>query len=80
MAWGMLTSDTSELLRQVDSAARESYYRTSSSRLGFYVVAVVLFLALSLIGLWLGGPYRYVFIFAGILGLVLVSVWISLHW
>jgi len=79
MAWGGKGSDTRELLREVNSEARESYYKASSSKPWFYAVGILAFIGLALLGLWIGMPSGYVFVVSGILGLVVVCILLGLR-
>lgn len=72
-------SDTGELLRGVSSAARESYYRTSSSRYAFYSILIVLLLAIAVVGVMRGDFVGHVLALSGAFGLALVCIWLALR-
>jgi hypothetical protein len=79
MGGGGPVSDISELLRGVDTDARQSYYRTASSMYAFFAIVIILLLAISVVGLWHGGFYGYVLSLGGVFGLVIVGLWLGLH-
>jgi hypothetical protein len=72
-------SDTSELLREVDTDARLSYYGTASSISAFFAIVIVLLLAISVVGLWWGVIHGYVIALGGAFGLVVITIWIGFH-
>ncbi len=72
-------SDTKELLRGVSASARESYYRTSTSRYVYYAIIIFLLLAIAVIGLMEGGFLGIVVAVGGSLGIALVSIWLYIH-
>jgi hypothetical protein len=79
VAGGGPVSDTSELLRGVDTDARQSYYRTASSIYAFFAVVTILLLAISVVGLWRGGFYGYLLSLGGVFGIVIVGLWLGVH-
>jgi len=72
-------SDTRELLRGVGDSARESYYKRSTSRSLFFVVLIVILLAIAIAGLMHGGFLGIVLASGAAFGLAAVSVWMYLH-
>lgn len=72
-------SDTRDLLRGVSDPARESYYKRSTSRRPLLAVVIVVFLAVAVIGVAVGGFSGYVVASSGVFGLAVVSIWLILH-
>lgn len=66
--------DTRELLKGVRSDAMQSYLRPSRARTLISMAAVLLFLALTILGLFTEKPLGYVIVLAGVSGLMLAAV------
>ncbi len=71
--------DTGELLRGVRATSRESYFNKSASTYVFYAVLAILFLAIAVTGVFVGGVLGLTFALCGSLGIVLVSIWLGLR-
>lgn len=77
MAWDGFDTDTREALNGVGSDARSSFYGTSNARMMVGIWAVVLCLAVAIVGVMVEEPLGHIIALGGISGLVLVTVWLT---
>jgi|GEM_PF-3098983 len=77
MAWDGFDTDTKESLKGVGLDARNSFYGTSSTRMLLGAWAVILCLAVAIVGLMVEEPLSHILTLSGISGLVLVAVWLT---
>ena len=74
MAWDGFDQDTRDALKGVRAESRGAFYRPSTSRKLLGGFAVVVALALMLVGLAMTKPLGFAVVFAGVLVLEVVAV------